>query len=204
MIFTDPTRVSTLLLTALMVIGLGFFIRASTKDRIETMEFGSSQSAEPLAQDVLSYFQSRAYRQVVPAAQSVSQGELQTGDSITVAGMVSPSVFMAVFLTTLAAIGFACLGLILATLFPAVGTAFFGFVLVSPLAGVFYWRKSSRPEKVVFKVEPHRLNSKGEKAESADLASVPAGVVSKLTVKGHRDELAELKNAFSSVLKAWS
>ena len=185
-----------------MVIGLGFFIRASTKDRIETMEFGSSQSAEPLAQDVLSYFQTRAYRQVVlgesDGTNDSKTADSLTGDSITVAGMVSPSVFMAAFLTTLAAIGFACLCLILATLFPAVGAAFFVLVVVSPLAGVFYWRKSSRPEKVVFKVEDHKTG-----AETAKPRAVTEGVVSKLTVKGHRDELAELKNAFSPVLKAW-
>ena len=165
-----------------MVIGLGFFIRASTKDRIETMEFGSSQPAEPLTQDVLNYFQTRAYRQIVADS---TDGQANN-EKITVAGMVSPSVFMAVFLTTLAAIGFACLALILATLFPGVGAIFFGLILVSPFAGVFYWRKSSRPEKVVFTVEPQT----GE-------------MVSKLTVQGHRDELAELKNTFSPVLKAW-
>lgn len=182
-----------------MVIGLGFFIRASTKDRIETMEFGSSQSAQPLQKDVLSYFQTRAYRQVVASSsealsdQDAEAAVAETGSSITVAGMVSPSVFMAVFLTTLAATGFACLALILTVLFPSIGAVFFGLVLVSPLAGVFYWRKSSRPEKVVFKVEPAAASARASES----------GLLSKLTVQGHRDELAELKSAFSPVLQAW-
>lgn len=180
-----------------MVIGLGFFIRASTKDRIEIMRFGSTQAAEPLRQDVLNHFRSRAYR---------SLAELKTGEEITaqpnenavnenavtVIGMVSPSVFMAVFLSTLALVGFACLALILSVLFPGWGSGAFGLVLLSPLAGVFYWRKSSRPEEVTFKVE-----------------SVAEGDVStrdfstRLTVQGHRDELAELGNAFSGALSAW-
>ncbi|MEO0645687.1 MAG: cofactor assembly of complex C subunit B, partial [Cyanobacteria bacterium J06650_10] len=203
MIFTDPTRASTLLLTALMVIGLVFFIRASTKDRIEVMQFGSSQAVEPLQQDVISYFQKRAYRAVTKAvtvsdsktdnaentAEAVNSTDTNSSETITVAGMVSPSIFMAVFLSTLAAVGFACLALVVATLFPAWGKLLFGLVTLSPLAGVFYWRKSSRPEEVSFRVES------SESSEN--------GLVSKLTVKGHRDELAELKNAFAPVLTAW-
>jgi len=171
-----------------MVIGLVFFIRASTKDRIEVMQFGSTQSAEPLRQDVISHFQSRAYRQVEAAAAEES-AETWTTNAITVAGMVSPSVFMAVFLSVLAAVGFACLALVMAVLFPGPGKLFFFLVGVSPLAGLFYWRKSSRPEKVTFKVE-------ASDSSQTELSS-------RLIVKGHRDELAELKNAFSPVLKAW-
>ena len=199
MIFTDPTRASTLLLTALMVIGLVFFIRASTKDRIEVMQFGSSQSVEPLQQDIMSYFQKRAYspilasevdRAVMLAESASEEAEDKTAaETITVAGMVSPSIFMAIFLSTLAAVGFACLALVVAILFPSWGGFLFGLVALSPLAGVFYWKKSSRPEQVSFKVE-----------SSNDAQS---GLVSKLTVRGHRDELAELKNAFSPVLTAW-
>ena len=194
MILTDPTRASTLLLTALMVIGLVFFIRASTKDRIEVMQFGSSQAVEPLQQDVMSYFQKRAYRPVeTTAATTAETMEAETAKApaaspatITVTGMVSPSIFMAVFLSTLAAVGFACLALVVATLFPGWGKLLFGLVTLSPLAGVFYWKKSSRPEQVSFKVEA--------------AVSSHDGIVSQLTVKGHRDELAELKNAFSPVL----
>ncbi len=173
-----------------MVIGLGFFIRASTKDRIEVMQFGSTQAAEPLQQDVINHFQSRAYRQIeaVPAAEDDTEAAWTVG-AITVAGMVSPSVFMAVFLSVLAAVGFACLALVMTVLLPGWGNLFFVLVAASPLAGAFYWRKSSRPEKVVFKVEA-----------SEDSQQV---LSSRLIVKGHRDELAELKDAFSPVLRAW-
>ncbi|MEL7333806.1 MAG: cofactor assembly of complex C subunit B [Cyanobacteria bacterium J06560_2] len=195
MLFTDPTRTSTLLLTALMVIGLGFFIRASTKDRIEVMQFGSTQSVELLQQAIMRYFQSRAYQPISeptddPKAMDPKSTWAADPAAITVSGMVSPSIFMAVFLSGLAAVGFACLALIIATLFPEVGQLLFALVLLSPLAGTFYWRKSSRPEQVTFKVE-----SSGK--QEGDL-------VSRLIVKGHRDELAELQTAFAPFLRAWS
>ena len=176
-----------------MVIGLGFFIRASTKDRIEVMQFGSQQAAEPLQQAVTKYFYSRAFR----LADLEKTEGLRSGPEITHAttlvGMVSPSVFMAVFLSTLAAVGFGCLALIIATLFPGWGGWLLGLVAVSPLAGIFYWKKSSRPETVVFKVEP--LAAGGS---SAGLSSI-------LTVKGHRDEIADLQNTFTQPeLKAWA
>ncbi len=198
MFLSDPTRASTLLLTALMVIGLVFFIRASTKDRIEVMQFGSTQAAEPLQQELVSYFQTRAYRQIaLPASTAgtdTTSDRAAHTDTITVAGMVSPSVFMAVFLSGLAAVGFACLALVVATLYPNWGQFLFALVLLSPLAGLFYWRKSSRPEKVTFKVE----------AAEAIAEPTEEKIVSKLTIEGHRDELAAMKNAFSPMLKAWS
>ncbi|MEL7141318.1 MAG: cofactor assembly of complex C subunit B [Cyanobacteria bacterium J06554_3] len=196
--FSDPTRASTLLLTALMVIGLVFFIRASTKDRIETMQFESTEAAEPLRKAVMQYFQSRAYRQVVdsdkpakaiPEAGTTNDSKSSAAaeeDIVTVSGQVSPSVFMAGFLSLLAAVGLACLSLILVMLSPGLGAGLFGLVAIAPLAGVFYWRKSSRPETVIFKVEP---------------SAVDPSFAATLTVKGHRDEIAELKNAFSPVLK---
>ncbi len=190
--FTDPTRATTLLLTSLMVIGLVFFIRASTKDRIEVAQFGSTQAAEPLQQAVMDYFQSRAYRQIETVLEDTSSKQqsvaaLADEAAVTVAGLVSPSWFLAIFLSTLAAVGVACLALVIVTLFPGWGWLMFGLVAASPLAGVFYWRKSSRPEKVVFRIEPEETEK----------------FASKLTVRGHRDELAELRNALASTLKVW-
>lgn len=189
MLANDPTRVSTLLLTGLMVIGLVFFIRASTKDRIEVAQFGSMEGTEPLQQNVMTYFQSRAYR---PIQREAAATEPDTAEgapaAVTVAGFVSPSLFMAVFLSGLAGLGLACLALILMTLFSSLGSGIFALVAIAPLAGIFYWRKSSRPEAVTFRVDP---------------ASTPdSDFVSTLTVQGHRDEIAELQNAFASVLKA--
>lgn len=193
LVFNSLARSSTLLLTALMVIGLGFFIRASTKDRIEVMQFGSQQAVEPLEQAVTKYFYSRAFQPTeLNRAVDNSPGPEVT-NATTLIGMVSPSVFMAVFLSVLAAVGLGCLALIMATLFPAWGSWLLGLVAISPLAGWFYWKKSSRPETVAFKVEPSLAG-----ASSPDVVSI-------LTVKGHRDEIADLQNAFGQPeVKAWA
>lgn len=191
------------------MIGLVFFIRASTKDRIEVAQFSSLQSAETLEQAVMKYFYARAYQ--LDAA-ATGQPDETPGPTITngtkLVGLVSPSLFMAVFLSGLAAIGLACLSLILMTLFPEWGSWLVGLVGLSPLAGVFYWKKSSRPEAIVLKVEAIASSSEdsvdsGYTADSGH--SDENSRCSKLTVKGHRDELAELELAFAQPdIKAWA
>lgn len=174
-----------------MVVGLVFFIRASTKDRIEVAQFSSPQPAESLEQAVMKYFYTRAYQ---PDEAAAGQPDETPGPTIIngtkLVGLVSPSVFMAAFLSGMAAIGLLCLSLIAATLFPNWGGWLIGLVALSPLAGVFYWKKSSRPEAIVLKVEK--------------LAS-ERSLRSKLTVKGHRDELADLETAFAQPdVKNWA
>ena len=186
-----------------MVIGLVFFIRASTKDRIEVAQFSSPQPAESLEQAVMKYFYTRAYQ---PDEAAKGQPDETPGPTILngtkLVGMVSPSVFMAVFLSGLAAVGFGCLSLILATLFPAWGGWLVGLVALSPLAGVFYWKKSSRPEAVVLKVEA--IAAPSADPSNTD-SSHPSNWKSKLTVKGHRDELADLETAFAQPdVRAWA
>ncbi len=218
--FNDPTRASTLLLTGLMVIGLGFFIRASTKDRIEIARFTSKQSAEALNQAVMKYFRARAYQpETLPLTGVATSADLTPAPAIStqqtqqtkLVGMVSPSVFMAVFLSALAAVGFGCLGLIVATLFPTWGSVLFGLVLASPLAGVFYWRQSSRPETVIIKIEPLESLQLGPKAgpnmdSVTEINSADSeGFLSQLSIQGHRDEIADLYKAFSQPeIKAWA
>jgi hypothetical protein len=220
LVFNDPARVSTLLLTSLMVIGLVFFIRASTKDRIEVVQFESAQAVEPLREAILKYFYSRAYQ--LPDADSIANSALaavspadqkndeksakkiakKLGPTIvggtTLVGMVSPSLFLAIFLSGLAAVGLACLALIMATLFPAFGAGWMALLAIAPLAGLFYWQKSSRPETIVLKVEPLAIASEG-----SAIASNPSTAL--LTVKGHRDELAILEEALAEPeLQAWA
>lgn len=174
-----------------MVVGLVFFIRASTKDRIEVMQFGSQQQAASLRQAVVKYFRLRAYRSADESDRALLEAIADEADpeTITLVGMVSPSIFMAIFLSLLAAAGFACLSLITATLFPAWGGRLVWLVAASPLAGVFYWQKSSRPETITLKIEPEASQD----------------CLSKLTIRGHRDEIAELQSAFAEPeLKAWA
>lgn len=160
---------STFLLTLLLSVGLFFFIRASTKDRIETVQLVSEQDEAALMFQLKEYFRSRSYR---VAAVDQEQNE------VTFEGNVRPSWFLAIFLTLLAAIGIVCLSLVVYLLFPNLSTFVLAMVLLSPLSGLFYWKKSGRLEKVSLKVE----TTQSEQTSS-----------SKITVVAHRDELGELQ-----------
>lgn len=124
---------STLLLTLLMLIGLFFFIKASTKDRTELVQLVSDRDEATLMPQLQEYFRSRSY-QVAAIDKEKNQVIFQ--------GFVRPSWFLAVFLTLLAAIGLVCLSLVLSLLFPSLNQLFIGIVLLSPASGVFYWKKS--------------------------------------------------------------
>lgn len=169
-----PVLSSTALLTLLLAIGLLFFIRASTKDRIEVATLMSDRPESDLLEAIQQYFTQRAYRiAAVDAAQN----------QVTYEGLVRASIFLTVFLSALAAVGLLCLSLVLSMLLPAVGNLFLGLVLLAPLAGVFYWKKSTRPEQVLLKI--------AEPGPEVDLEI--RGPM--LVVTGHRDELAELQQA---------
>lgn len=160
---------STLLLTLLLSVGLLFFIRAATKDRTQTAQLISEQAEAVFMPQLQDYFDSRAYRVVeIDKAKNLVAFE----------GFVKPSVFLAVFLTLLAAAGFLCLSLVLSFLFPQFALFFWGLLLLSPVSGLFYWLKAGRLEKVFLKLEPSF-----NEPES----------FSKITVTAHRDELAELQ-----------
>ena len=57
-----PVLTSTLIITLLLAVGLFFFIRASTKDRIEQMVLETSDSEAVLLPRLEAYFTDRAYR----------------------------------------------------------------------------------------------------------------------------------------------
>ncbi|MBD2199135.1 MULTISPECIES: cofactor assembly of complex C subunit B [Calothrix] len=162
---------STFLLTLLLSVGLFFFIRASTKERTQTAQLISEQDEATLMPQLKEYFRSRSYR---VAAVDREQNQ------VTFEGFVKPSWFLAVFLTLLAFAGLVCLSLVLSILFPSVRSLFFGLLLLSPMSGIFYWKKAGRLEKVSLKLE-----SNPNQQQSS----------SKITVIAHRDELTELQKA---------
>ncbi|MFB2768562.1 cofactor assembly of complex C subunit B [Pelatocladus sp. BLCC-F211] len=162
---------STLMLTLLLSVGLFFFIRASTKDRTEVAQLVSEQDEATLMSQLREYFRARSYR---VAAVDPEQNQ------VIFEGNVRPSWFLAIFLTVLAATGILCLSLVLSQLFPSLSIFFLGMVLLSPLSGIFYWKKASKLEKVSLKVE----TTQSEPPSS-----------STITVTAHRDELIELKKA---------
>ena len=165
-------------LTALLAIGLFFFIKASVKDRTQQEKLIAQQEAESLLTQLQAYFSSRAYRlcQTNPAE-----------NQITYEGLVRPSVFLAIFLTLLTAVGLLCLALVLSMLVQKNGEWFLGLVILSPLTGLFYWQRARRTEQVSLKLEA-----------TLDSVSQPQSIV---TVKAHRDELATLKQSLG--LKPW-
>jgi hypothetical protein len=159
-----PVLTSTFVLTILLAIGLFFFIRASTKDRIEQMILETSESEAILIPRLQTYFSDRAYK--------IAAVDRDT-DIITFEGIVSPSVFLATLLTSLAAIGAMCLALVLSMQFPEIGNIFLVLLIAAPLAGWFYWQGSARTEQVRLKVE----------SPANSTATV-------IKISGHRDELA--------------
>lgn len=161
---------STFLLSILIVIGLVFFIRASTKARIETAVWSLAQPEERVLEEVTHYLEGRAYRLKAVDRQA---------EQVVFTGMVGASWGMAIFLSTLAAIGAICLGLVLAIQFPQLGYWGVGTVLLAPVAGWFYFKKSQRPEQVLLKVQTDSTQK------------------TRLKVTAHRDELASLQNTLN-------
>jgi hypothetical protein len=151
-------------------VGLFFFIRASAKDRTEITKLLAEQQGEPLLEQLQQYFSGRAYR--LASVDAASNRVVYEGD-------VRPSLFLAIFLSGLAAIGILCLTLVLGLLFPAVAKLLPLLVLLAPLAGLFYWRRAGRPEQVALQVE--FLDG-----------SAPQSL---LIVTAHRDEVAELRQS---------
>ncbi|MBC7822718.1 MAG: cofactor assembly of complex C subunit B [Candidatus Parcubacteria bacterium] len=161
---------STLFLTLLMTIGLVFFIRASVKDRTQVITLASEQSEASLLTRLRQYFDQRAYRVVsLDAAKN----------EVIFEGTVRPSLFLAGFLTLLAATAALCLILMLSYLVSDLSNVWLGLLLLPPLAGIFYWRGAKRSEQVLLKVE--------------SMPNTNAETKSLITVKAHRDELAELQ-----------
>ncbi|HEY9744438.1 MAG TPA: cofactor assembly of complex C subunit B [Coleofasciculaceae cyanobacterium] len=163
---------STFLLTLLLAVGLFFFIRASVKDRTQQVTLIAEEPEESLVSRLQQYFDQRAYR--VAAVDAAT-------NQVIFQGFVRPSWLLAIFLTVLAASGILCIALVLSLLYPTFTSIFFGLVLLSPAAGVFYWKKAGRNEQVSLKVEA--------------VPTQATGTQSLLTVTAHRDELRELQQA---------
>ena len=153
-----------------MMIGLFFFIRASVKDRTKQIQLIPSETEDILLKKLQKYFENRAYQLT-----SVDPENKQ----ITFRGFVQPSIFLAILLSLLAVVGFSCLALILFLLFPNSNNLVWLLTILSPLAGVFYWRKAGRWEEILLRVV--------SRTDSPNLVSITA----------HRDELIQLEENLS-------
>lgn len=187
---------STFFLTLLLMVGLFFFVRASIKDRTELMDWLADAPGEEVLSQVESCLTGRAYRitQVYPEdAKAVYEG------------LVRPSLGLAILLVSIVALGLMALSVVLSMTLPEIGPKFTGLVLLSPLAGFFYWRGAERVEQVIVQVAEKSATEKtvAEQSSISDKSSETAAVLpgeslriqTKLRISAHRDELIALQSA---------
>lgn len=158
------------MLTLLLMVGLFFFIRASTKDRTEQMEFIAAEPEESVFERLQTYFEGRAYQ--IKDIDGVN-------NKVTYQGFVPPSGFLAVFLSLLAGLGLVCIALVLALLFPNIGYGFLSICALAPIAGYFYWQRAGRVEQVILQID-----------KVTPITDTPQQLI---TVTAHRDELIQLR-----------
>ncbi|MFN3926701.1 MAG: cofactor assembly of complex C subunit B [Pseudanabaenaceae cyanobacterium] len=130
---------SALILTLLLLMGLFFFLRASTKDRTES--YTLTVTPEVVGQ-IQQYLHSRGYQLLARSPMTAT---------ISWRGRVRASVGLAVLLGGLAGVGVGCLGLVLAVLIPPIWNETVEILAVlSAIAGtvIFYWRGANREETV--------------------------------------------------------
>lgn len=162
-----PALGSTLLLTVLLAIGLVFFLRAASKDRTTVVEVHSPRPPVEVLEGLSQWLLQRGWR-------------TDSGDAerrvLRFQGTVAASANLALLLSLLAAVGAACLGLVLRQLLPVLGGWPLLLVAAGPLAGVVYRRRANRQEQVEL-----RLISGDEASGSS------------LQLRAHRDELIALE-----------
>lgn len=180
----NTSSLSTLALTLLMGIGLFFFIRASVKERLQSAQLSAPLSADQLSDRLQGYFQQRAYRVINPEVAPEGDPESTSHPPvIALEGFVQPSRFLAIFLSSLAAVGLVCLTLVWVTLAPSVNPWAWFSVLAAPLAGWFYWIKAGRVERITYQV-----------LGSCEMESpTEATAHSQVRVTAHRDEIIALQ-----------
>ena len=172
-----PVLSSTLLFTIFSLIGLAFFIKASVKDRTQQLATWVNDSDEQFLEQLKAHFTERAYRIVHVDPQQ---------QAIDFEGHVQPSLFLAIFLSLLAALGLLCFALVLSILVPQANGLFFFLLWLAPLAGNFYWQKAGRDETIKVAVN----NAQTSDAEIEEKAQAQNQL--KVVITGHRDELRNL------------
>lgn len=172
----SPVAISTLLMTALLGIGLFFFIRSSGKDRVEHRRYKTTQPLETLGSGLKNYLLRRGYQLAAADPSGIATFE----------GQAQPSGFLAVLLTVLAGVGLGCLAMVLQTLFTQWGRLAWLLLTAAPLAGDYYRFRNQRLETIRLKIEQLKI----EPPDPTD------GLQSLVLISGHRDELDELEQQF--------
>ena len=168
-------QTSTLLLTALLGIGLVFFLRAASKDRTTIVEVRSPRPPVEVLDGLDSWLKQRGWSQ-------------QGGDAerclLEYRGQVDSSVSLALLLSALGTIGAGCLGLVLRQMNPSLNWWPLLLTAFGPVAGWIYTRRARRVEEIQIR-----------------LIEDDAGEGSTLRLRAHRDELIALELALSDPLE---
>lgn len=142
--YSEASYYTSLGLFLLSLPGLWSLIKRSTKSKIVQKTFMvTKEDGKPpnqIAGEVMSFFTRNNF--VVA----------DRGDTITFEGMMVPSRGQAVFLSFCTCISLASVALVLTITFPDVGDKWYWITALSPLAGVYYWRRASRKEQIKVKM----------------------------------------------------
>ncbi len=170
---------STLFLTILLAIGLGFFLRAASKDRTTVVDVQSSLPPLEVLKGISFWLEERGW---------TKNGGNVEEKLLIFSGNVASSTFLVIFLSCLGGLGSACLGLVLIQLYPFLSWwPLLLSAIGAPLAGILYRIKSNREESLEVKLL------------SSDLSDS-----SILRIKAHRDELIAIQLELSETLKLTS
>jgi len=174
--FTDRVLTSTLLLTVVLMIGLVSFLRSSVKERTTEMLFKSINfNEDKLLSKVRDHLKQRGYQVI----------KLESDrEAVTLAGRVRPSIFLAIVLVIVAALGMGCLGLVLSILVPFFSDNWLTIAEIAIFtaigSGLFYWNGADRTEEISLQLRPN----------------------SQLWVRGHKDELTEMQRSLNLTREA--
>ena len=167
---------STLFLTILLAIGLGFFLRAASKDRTTIVDVQSPLPPLEVLKGVSLWLEERGWRK--------NGGNVEE-KLLLFNGSVASSTFLVFFLSCLGGLGSACLGLVLIQLYPALSWwPLLLTVIGAPLAGMIYRAKSQREESLEIKLLSSEFSN-----------------ISILRIKAHRDELIAIQLELSESLE---
>ncbi|KAI8030737.1 hypothetical protein LOK49_LG01G04286 [Camellia lanceoleosa] len=133
-------------LFVISVPGLWSLIKRSVKSKIvEKTYIGEGEGKKmpnQVAGEILSFFTRNNF--VV-----INTGERET---ITFEGMMVPNRGQAALLTFCTCISLASVALVLTITVPQFGNNWFWLTILSPLAGVYYWKRASRKEQIKVKM----------------------------------------------------
>ncbi|XP_047315301.1 protein COFACTOR ASSEMBLY OF COMPLEX C SUBUNIT B CCB1, chloroplastic [Impatiens glandulifera] len=129
-------------LFVISVPGLWSLIKRSVKSKIvkKTYVLGQGKLPNQVAGQILSFFTRNNFAVV------------DRGETITFEGTIVPNRGQAALLTFCTCISLASVALVLTITAPDVGNKWFLITSLSPLAGLYYWRKASRKEQIQVKM----------------------------------------------------